>query len=54
MKPRGGRVNLNISLVVCTIADYKAAQINKLVDELTELRIYVEAAIDFVDERQSP
>jgi tRNA modification GTPase len=25
-------------------------QINKLVDELTELRIYVEAAIDFVDE----
>jgi tRNA modification GTPase len=27
-----------------------SAQINKLVDELTELRIYVEAAIDFVDE----
>ncbi|MDD5461387.1 MAG: tRNA uridine-5-carboxymethylaminomethyl(34) synthesis GTPase MnmE [Methylococcales bacterium] len=25
-------------------------QINKLVDELTELRVYVEAAIDFVDE----
>ena len=27
-----------------------SAQINKLVDELTELRTYVEAAIDFVDE----
>jgi tRNA modification GTPase len=27
-----------------------SAQINKLVDDLTELRIYVEAAIDFVDE----
>jgi len=27
-----------------------SAQINKLVDDLTELRIYVEASIDFVDE----
>jgi len=27
-----------------------SAQINELVDELIELRVYIEAAIDFVDE----